>query len=184
MKLLILVGLSLVSVSAFARDVQLNVDFSKHTSNFSSATLEVTYESQSKAFGCQTYSGDILDPARPIYIEETIEHSNGKVSRVIPSELERCKAKLVSVDLYVRLDRKAVARANNASKSDVDKNRIDFHFNVLEASQVGSVGPRDIAHAMHILKLYVAGSDELKYTLSCSNQAVLIINDKIELLFN
>lgn len=176
MKIITFIALGLLSFTATAKDITLKVDLSRHLKVLSSVRLELSYVSTSTAVGCQTYSGDILDPLRPIYIEKSLSlGSDGVINQVIKSKLSRCNAKLISIDLKLRLDRQAVASANNARKSDVDKNRIDFNFFVFEAQEGQEI--RD--SKLNISKLYVAGSDDLKYTLSCSFEAAPIIDDAI-----
>ncbi|MFZ4715200.1 MAG: hypothetical protein ACOYL6_15870 [Bacteriovoracaceae bacterium] len=174
----IIIGLvALSSISAFASDVELKVDLSRHMGNLSNAILGLTYESQSKALGCRTYTGDILNPLRAINIEKSIPLYDGLASEAIKTELSHCKAKLVSVNIKLRLDRDAVAHANQASKSDVDKNRIDCQYSVFvfEPGQVVE------APKLKIVKNYVAGSDKQKFTMVCGAKAVPVIDNKINL---
>lgn len=178
MKFLTLIAFGLVSVSAFARDITLKIDLSNHIKNINSVYADLVYVSKSNSVGCTTYSGDIMDPIRPIYIEKSVKLSTeGIAFKEIPTKIERCDAELISVDLKIRMDRKAVARAYNVSKSEVDKNRIDFNFHVSEYHENQPIYKPE----MRIHKLYVAGQANLKYTFSVSAEIAQIINDRIDL---
>jgi len=178
MKSLLPLLLGVLSHSAFAKEITVKVDLSRHIEAMSSVSAELVYVSTSSKLGCETYSGDIFEPARKIHISKNIKlNSQGVALTTADTEIDRCDAKLSSIKLKIRMDRKQVARANNASRSEVDKNRIDFDFGVFEPRP----GQFFKNPELSISKLYVAGSDALKYTFAVNYEAAAIINDQIDL---
>jgi len=169
--------LALISTAALAEDISLKVDVSRHLDNLSNVQLGLTYESRSTGLGCQTYSGDIMDPMRPVYIEKSVALREGKASETVPSFISRCNAVLISIDLKLRLDRRAVAAQNNTSRSEVDKNRLDFYFRLYYPATPEAV----VSPVLRMSKRYVAGSDELKLTYSSSMELAPVIDGEINL---
>lgn len=177
MKICLILGLALFSVGTFARDISLKVDISRHLGNLLGAKLSLTYVSQSMSFGCRRLTGNILNPTGPIFIEKSISLKNGIASAVIPTTVAHCGAKLAEVNLKLNLNREAIARAENVSISEVDKNRVDLDFPVFEAGSEQELEDSEL----QIAQLYVAGSHELKYTYTCRSQFAGIFKDIIDL---